>query len=150
MSVGINNVNRLTKAMEQLILKMHEVDSCCLELTTDITKQELSLIGFIGFEGEVIMREIAGYMETPLSTATWIVDKLVTKKYLKRYNSIADRRIVKVGLTAKGQKAYELFQKQKMLMGQRILNDLSDKDQSILIKLMEKITQNLSMPKHNV
>ncbi len=144
MDEGTNNVNRLGQSLEKLLLKMQEVDNTCVELTKDISKQDLSLIGNIGIKGEVIMREIAEYLETPLSTATWIVDKLVAKRYLKRYNSIEDRRIVKVGLTNKGQKTYELFQRQKMLMGERILKDLSLKDQSNLISLLEKITQNLN------
>ena len=117
MSAGNDNVSRLSQSLEKLMLKMQEVDSTCVELCKDISHQELSLIGYIGLMGEVIMREIAGQLETPLSTATWIVDKLVAKKYLKRYNSIEDRRIVKVGLTNKGQKTYELSQKLKISMG---------------------------------
>lgn len=144
MSAGNDNVSRLSQSLEKLMLKMQEVDSTCVQLCKDISHQELSLIGYIGQMGEVIMREIAGQLETPLSTATWIVDKLVAKKYLKRYNSIEDRRIVKVGLTNKGQKTYELSQKLKISMGERILQDLSLKDQSNLISLLEKITKNLN------
>ena len=144
MSAGNENVSRLSQSLEKLMLKMQEVDATCVGLCKDITHQELSLIGYIGLMGEVIMREIAGYLETPLSTATWIVDKLVSKKYLKRYNSIEDRRIVKVGLTSKGQKTYELFQGLKISMGERILQDLSLKDQTNLISLLEKVTKNLN------
>ncbi len=144
MSATITNVNRLTDAMTRLFTKMDEACVCCLETATDISKQELSLIGYIGVQGEVIMREIAGCLESPLSTATWVVDKLVTKKYLKRYNSITDRRIVKVGLTGKGQKTFELFQKKKMITGEAILSGLDEKEQLKLIKLLEKATDNLT------
>ena len=144
MNAGTDNVSRLSESLEKLMLKMQEVDDTCIELCKDISHQELSLIGYIGLMGEVIMREIACHLHTPLSTATWIVDKLVAKKYLKRYNSIEDRRIVKVGLTNKGQKSYELFQRLKMSMGERILQDLSLKDQSNLITLLEKVTKNLN------
>ena len=144
MNAGTDNVNRLSQSLEKLMLKLQEVDDACIELCKDISHQELSLIGYIGLMGEVIMREIAGHLETPLSTATWIVDKLVAKKYLKRYNSIEDRRIVKVGLTSKGQKTYELFRRLKISMGERMLQDLSLKDQSNLISLLEKVTKNLN------
>ena len=144
MSAGTENVNRFSQSLERLMLKMQEVDDTCVELCKDISHQELGLIGYIGLMGEVIMREIAEHLETPLSTATWIADKLVSKKYLKRYNSIEDRRIVKVGLTNKGQKSYELYQKLKISMGDRILQDLSVKDQSNLISLLEKVTRNLN------
>ena len=144
MNEGTDNVNRLSQSLEKLMLKMQEVDDTCVQLCKDISHQELSLIGYIGIMGEVIMREIAGHLETPLSTATWIVDKLVAKKYLKRYNSIEDRRIVKVGLTNKGQKTYELAQRLKISMGEKILQDLSLKDQSNFILLLEKVTKNLN------
>ena len=144
MKEGTDNVNRLSQSLEKLMLKMQEVDDTCVQLCKDISHQELSLIGYIGIMGEVIMREIAGHLETPLSTATWIVDKLVAKKYLKRYNSIEDRRIVKVGLTNKGQKTYELAQRLKISMGEKILQDLSLKDQSNFILLLEKVTKNLN------
>ena len=144
MRAKTENINRLRQSLEKLMLKMQEVDDTCIELCKDISHQELALIGYVGSAGEVIMREIAAHMETPLSTATWIVDKLVAKKYLKRYNSVTDRRIVKVGLTGKGKKTFKLFQNLKMSLGEKILKDLSLKDQSDFIALLEKVTSNLN------
>lgn len=143
MKVKKENIARLGQAFERLILKLEEVDNFCVELTKDITKQDLSLIGYIGNNGEVIMRQVAEYCDVPLSTATWNVDKLVEKKYLQRFHSEKDRRIVKVSLTKKGIGVFMLFQQKKSEMGQRMLSVLSAENQLAFIEYLEQIAQNL-------
>ena len=116
------NVSRLVGAMERLILKMQEVDSTCLMLTQDITKKELSLIGHIGKNDDVIMSEIAEYIDCPMSTTTGIVDKLVNKGYITRFHSDEDRRTVRVSLSQYGKETFQLMQKMMSKMGNTILN----------------------------
>ena len=137
--VSKGNLIRFGNAFERLIVKMAEVDDFCVEMTQDITKQDLSLIGYIGMEWEVIMRQIAEFLDVPLSTATWIVDKLVAKNYLDRFPSQNDRRIVKVKLTRKGIGVYDLFQSKKMEMGTRVLKYLEKEEQEYFIQILEKI-----------
>lgn len=143
MKVKKERILRLGKAFERLILKLEEVDNFCVELTRDIEKHELALISYIGVEGETIMRQVAEFCEVPLSTATWTVDKLVEKKYLKRVNALDDRRIVKVSLTKKGIGVFVLFQQKKYEMGQRMLSDLSEEKQQTFIEIAEQIAKNL-------
>ena len=143
MKVDAGNINRLGLAFERLLLKLEEVDNFCIELTKDITKADLLLIGYIGRENEVIMRQVAEFCEVPLSTATWTVDKLVDKEYLKRVNSLEDRRIVEVSLTKKGIGVFNLFQQKKFEMGERMLTNLSIEKQEYFIKTLEQIAKNL-------
>ena len=137
------HILRLGQAFERLILKLEEVDNFCVHLTRDISKHELALISYIGEEEETIMRQVADFCEVPLSTATWTVDKLVDKKYLKRVNSLDDRRIVKVSLTKKGIGVFVMFQQKKYEMGQRMLSDLSEEKQQAFIEIAEQIAKNL-------
>ncbi|MEM9024373.1 MAG: hypothetical protein AAGB22_11560, partial [Bacteroidota bacterium] len=67
-------INRFIDAFSMLVLKMQEVDNTCVLLTQDITKSELALISQVGDEQYLIMRDIANYLEIPLSTATGVVD----------------------------------------------------------------------------
>ena len=136
-------VSRLVGAMEKLILKMQEVDNTCLMLTQDISKKELSLIGYIGKQGEVIMSEVAEVIGCPMSTATGVVDKLVIKGYLTRFHSDEDRRTVRVTLSQYGKETFQLMQKMMTKMGNTILVDLNDQEQTRFIELLEKITKNL-------
>ena len=143
MKVKKEHILRLGQAFERLILKLEEVDNFCVHLTRDISKHELALISYIGEEEETIMRQVADYCEVPLSTATWTVDKLVEKKYLKRVNALDDRRIVKVSLTKKGIGVFVMFQQKKYEMGQRMLSNLSEEKQQSFIEIAEQIAKNL-------
>ena len=131
---------------EKMIVRLEETDSTCLSLThnSDVSKQDLSLIGFIGRKGEVIMREVAEYMEIPYSTATGLVDKLSQKKFLKRINSSSDRRTVKVCLTpGKGKKLYDNFIQLRFQMGEQLLSLLDEKDLKDVERIMQKFIASL-------
>ncbi len=142
--IAENNLNRLSDAFEKMIVSMQEVDNFCVHLTKDISKQDLSLLSYVGGHGDVIMRDIVNFLDVPYSTATGIVDKLVQNKYLKRFNSEKDRRTVLVGLTTgKGQKTYDFFMTKKMEMSSRIMSILNDHEQEMLLNLMEKIAHNI-------
>ena len=110
-------------ALQKMLLKMQEVDNSCLEVSKDLSKREFALIIFIGQMGDAIMRDVADFLQVPVSTATGIIDKLVDKGYLRRFHSNEDRRIVQVCLATHGEQAYALLQQQLFTMCQRILGE---------------------------
>lgn len=134
---------RFLTSFSHLIIKIQEVDDTCVELTKNISKQDLCLIGFINEEESVIMREVASFLSVPLSTATWVVDKLVKKRYLKRFNSPEDRRVVKVELTKKGKDSADFFHTKKYEMAELILNGITEKQGTELVNLIELISDNM-------
>ena len=134
---------KMGKSMEQLIVKIKEVDDRCVSLQENISTRELNLISFVGDQGSAIMKEIADHLDVPMSTATGIVDKLVLKKYLKRSHSQHDRRIVCIELAHEGQMSYELFVGMKADLVARILSLLDQEETSVFITLLEKITAGL-------
>jgi len=142
--ISINqHSSRFLTSFTHLIVKMQEVDDSCVQITKNITKQDLWLIGFMNEQKSVIMREVAEFLSVPLSTATWIVDKLVKKRYLKRFNSPEDRRVVKVELTKKGKDTAEFFEQKKQEMAELILNGLSKEQGAQLVDLIELVSQNM-------
>ena len=143
MRVKKEDVKRLTDAWANVFVKMQEVDSRCVDLTKDIDKQDLHLIGFIGEKGDVIMRDIAEFLDIPFSTATGIVDKLVSKGYLERVHSEYDRRTVLVKLNKLGEQRCAIFNEMKDEMGEFMLKLLSNEEKERLISILEKITLNL-------
>ena len=144
MRVKKNDVRRLSDALSGLFVKLQEVDGRCVELTRDIDKQDLHLIGFIGQQGSVIMRDIAEFLDIPFSTATGIVDKLVAKNYLVRFHSEEDRRTVRVKLDKCGDNACNVFNTMKAEMGERMLKMLTEEEKDDFIATLEKITFALS------
>ncbi|MEO9483667.1 MAG: MarR family transcriptional regulator [Ekhidna sp.] len=137
--------SRFSEAFVNLMIKMEEVDDWCVQATKDITKQELLLIGFIGEHVNVIMRDVAEFLDVPFSTATGIVDKLVSKDYLKRFNSEDDRRVVMVCLAKeKGQSTHKMMIRKKKEMSEQVQQTLNETEREHLVTLLEKITKGLT------
>ena len=131
--------------------KVQETDQSCAEIlgANDISKFDLALVGFIGKKGEVIMREVAEYLDVPYSTATGIVDKLVKKKIVKRVNSETDRRTVKVAITPKkGKEIFEQFTFFRHKLGAIILSNMDERDLSDIERIMKKMVRQIS--DHNI
>lgn len=126
---------------EWLGVKLMETYHICVDPKDDLSKQEFSLVGFLGANENVIMRDIAEFLEVPFSTATGIVDKLVQKKYLKRFHSPTDRRTVMICLTPKKGKAmYERYLQKRFELGQLVMSALNQEEQDQLINILEKVT----------
>ena len=144
-------IDDFMEVFQMLALKVQETDNCCAEMAgvNEISKYDLALVGLVGKKGEVIMREIAEYLDVPFSTATGVVDKLVNKKILKRVNSEVDRRIVKVGLTQKrGKEIFEQFISFRHKLGEVVLENMDERDFADIDRLMKKMVRQISS--HNV
>ena len=141
--VDKNDIDTFFNSFEKLTFKLQEVDNFCVDLTKDISKQGLSLVGFVGDRDTVIMRDIAEFLDVPFSTATGIVDKLVDLKYLTRFNSSEDRRTVLVRLDKKGNELCRIFNCKKFELGERVLSQLDENERKTFIHLMDKVKEGL-------
>ena len=91
------------------------------------------------------MSDIADYLQAPLSTLTTIVDKLVTNKFLLRYNSNDDRRVIKVELDRKGKVSYKEFKNRKEIMAKKVLGHLSKAEQETLIANIAQLATSMQL-----
>jgi DNA-binding MarR family transcriptional regulator len=140
-------IDAFMEVFHMFSLKVQETDQSCVELvgTNDISKYDLLLLGVIGKKGEVIMREVAEFLDVPYSTATGIVDKLVQKKIVKRVNSETDRRTVKVALTSKkGQEIFEKFMSCRHKLGEIVLSNMDERDLTDIERIMKKMVRQIS------
>lgn len=135
--------DRLIEAMGRLIMMMQEVDDTCLRLSEDISKKDLMIVTFVGDNEKVIMREIAEYMDIPVSTTTGLVDKLVQKGYLQRQFSPTDRRSISIVLDVIGKNIHEMMTNMKNEMATKIIDDLKVSEADNFIQMLEKVTSNL-------
>lgn len=143
MSSTKGQVKQFTDALETMLLKMKEVDNTCIEVSKDISQREFGLVVALGKEKSLIMSEIADLIMVPMSTATGIVDKLVSKGYLMRFYSEEDRRIVRIGLSKYGSELFELLEKMMTKFGYHILEGFEDTEKEQFIYLLQKATRNL-------
>jgi DNA-binding MarR family transcriptional regulator len=121
-----------------------ESEYCC-KICGDLNEKELIIIAFIGEKRSVKMSEIADYIQAPLSTLTTIVDKLVTNKFLLRYNSNDDRRVVKVELDRKGKASYKEFQNRREIVAKKVLGHLTEVEQVTLIANLAQLASSIQL-----
>jgi DNA-binding MarR family transcriptional regulator len=115
-----------------------------INIDMSISKSELFTMLLVDQNREIIMSQIADYINVPMSTATGIVDRLVKNGYLKRERSDSDRRVVVIMLTEKGK---NLVNELKALIFKYInlINDeLTDEERQLIFKLFNKIINILS------
>lgn len=110
---------------------------------TTLTKIDILTLKVLMGQEHVIMSELAKKQSVALSSATGIVDRLVTKGYIYRGRSKADRRIVKVRLTEKGTKLLDDLDRRGKLMIEKMLSCLDDQEQDEFIRILEKVVNAL-------
>ena len=147
MADQINDINtqkvcKLKSAMEQMFARMQQLSAECMTMSGELSKKELMIIDYVAKVKQCIMRDIADFLNAPVSTLTSIIDRLVKKKQLCRERSDEDRRIVNVMLGIEGEKTYDMFESSKIRMSKTMLSALEESEQEELIRLMEKISIN--------
>jgi DNA-binding MarR family transcriptional regulator len=106
-------------------------------------KPEITLIETLGRYGSMIMSELADHARLSLSTATGLIDALVSKGLVKRERSEEDRRIVRVQLTATGRENYEQALEVRLGMVRGMLGALNKEEQELLVSLFRKIAERI-------
>jgi DNA-binding MarR family transcriptional regulator len=110
-------------------------------LATDLafSRTELLLIMLLERRGDMIMSELAGELNAPMSTMTGLADKLVKSGYLGRNRTESDRRVVTVGLTEEGRQVAARLKSTAMEYLHIIDETLSNEEKEILLRIYHKV-----------
>ncbi len=104
-----------------------------------LSKLELLALESVSKQNEIMMSQLANGLGITLSTATGIVDRLIDKKLVRRERNHGDRRVVKVLLTQKGERAaLDHLEKKKEAIN-KMMSVLSVKEQEDFISIWQKI-----------
>src|SRR5262250_2130421 len=87
----------------------------------------------------VIMSDVARALDSPLSTATTVVDRLVKSGMVARSRGQSDRRSVELTLTAEGKRLAALLMRQQLKSAQIMLAALSAPEQREFLTLFERM-----------
>jgi DNA-binding MarR family transcriptional regulator len=143
MAVDASKAERFVSAMFNLSDAIKSESEQCCKICGDLNEKELIVISFVGQNKSVKMSAIAENIQAPLSTLTTIVDKLVANKFLLRFNSEEDRRVVNVELDKKGKDSYKEFVNRKKTMAKRILAHFKETEQDTLIDNITKLASSI-------
>ncbi len=106
-------------------------------------KGEVKIIEILGKGGPMMMTEIADRAMLSVSTVTSVMDSLVGKGLVQRERCEEDRRVVRVEVTAEGQKVYQQVLETHLRMVRGMLSSLNKNEQDTLISLFRKIAEKI-------
>ncbi|GIM30009.1 MarR family transcriptional regulator [Clostridium polyendosporum] len=114
-----------------------------INLDLKFSKSEIFTMLFLDKNKEVTMTELVEYINSPMSTATGIVDRLVKNGYINRGRSETDRRIVVLRLTEAGSQLIKDLKDMMSKYLKMILDDLTEEEKQFMIRIAFKIMHKL-------
>jgi DNA-binding MarR family transcriptional regulator len=115
-----------------------------ISLDLDFSKSEIFTMLLVDKHGEIIMSQVADYINVSMSTANGIVERLVKSGHLNRDRSDTDRRIVLIRLTDKGKKLVEQLKNIIFEYVQLIYESLDDEERKLIFKVFNKVVDILN------
>lgn len=104
-----------------------------------ITLPQFLVMDFLHRNGQSQMTQIANFMGVTTAATTGIVARLVKCGFCARGAEPADRRIIKVRLTQKGNELVKKVNEERHKMVLKIFGRISDKDRSDYLRILEQI-----------
>lgn len=139
--------DRFVTSMLRFVNAVKDESEVCSEICGGFNEKELQVVVFVGQHTSVKMTEISENLNSPLSTLTSVVDKLVERKFLTRVHSDEDRRVVNVALTVKGKNSFKTFLDRKDEMAEKILSQYNAAEQAHFIGYLGKMTTTIESMK---
>ncbi len=121
------------------ILKLEE-EAIITEEFKDITNNDMHIIEAIGLSGGNTMSVVAKKLGITAGSLTTAINSLVNKKYVVRKRSEEDRRVVFIGLTQKGKRAFSHHKEYHKKMTEAVLKNLDEDEIPVLIKTLNSLS----------
>lgn len=105
----------------------------------DCTVRQLAALGAVNKNGRINMSSLAVDIDVPVSTATRIVDQLVSKGLLVRHPSSQDARKVEVDFSAYGGEINAHITQSREAHASSMLSAFSEKERATFLNLLSKL-----------
>lgn len=141
--------NNILNIADDYVAKFKSLISSDLwqNILTDLTKNEIFVLWLLYRRNEVIMSDIAQYVNVPLNTATGIISRMEKKKLVIRSRSKEDKRVVTVIIGDQGKSQLEAIISQMIYYGKKIICEFSSDEIKLLNKMMDTVVKVLSEEK---
>ena len=134
------SINNLMVHLFNDILKLEE-NAVITEEFKDLTNNDMHIIEAVGLGEGSNMSMIARKLGITVGSLTTSMNSLVNKKYVVRERSEADRRIVYIRLTPKGEKAYRHHEEFHKKMVESVVEKLSEEEVKALSKALDRLVE---------
>lgn len=114
-----------------------------IELDLKFSKSEIFTMLYLDRRKELTMTELVEYINSPMSTATGIADRLVRSGYIRRERSESDRRVVILTLTDKGSQLIKNLKDTIQVYIDMAVADLTEEELQVFAGIVFKILDSL-------
>ncbi|MCX6010296.1 MAG: MarR family transcriptional regulator [Chloroflexi bacterium] len=126
-----------------LLHRVHDALALCEDFTFrryGLTMEQFGVLSTVkGSAGSLRPTDLAQWLERSPNSVSMLVDRMVKAGLVRRIRDRADRRVVNVTLTSKGENALEPAAPAGWELVQKILSPLSDEDKHALAGLLETV-----------
>jgi DNA-binding MarR family transcriptional regulator len=146
----MNNEERARQLTDHLQTVMEEAESADKKnsaVREKLSWQEIRVLRAVGRQDCCPMSGLADMICLSLSSATGLIDRLVSKKLVKRDRSSEDRRVVQVELTDEGRELNEEAMAGPVEFSRGLLKGLNTAEQDALLGLFSKISERIKTEK---
>jgi DNA-binding MarR family transcriptional regulator len=109
----------------------------------DISPKELALLVKLEPDGAMRIGEMASRLDLPLSTVSWVADRMVTGGYLERFQAPGDRRAVMIKATRKGKKTFTRYNSLFQDIASGLLEYLTEEEKSTFLDILIRIEEQM-------
>ena len=130
--------------MLQIFNMVEKTEETALKETANshnLSVSEMHTLVAIGRHEPKTMSTVAGELLINVSTLSIAINKLEKKGYVERIRTEADRRIVRITLTAKGKKALEQHEKFYYDLVEESCRDMDEQEKKLFIQSLENMSQ---------
>ena len=142
-----DRARRLTDHLQTVMEEAESVDKKSTAAREKLTWQEVRVLRAVGRQECCPMSGLADMICLSLSSATGLIDRLVSKKLVKRDRSSEDRRVVQVELTEQGRELNEEAMAGPVEFARGMLKGLNAEEQDALVTLFGKISERIRKEK---
>lgn len=142
-----DRARRLTDHLQIVMEEAENADKKNSAVREKLTWQEVRVLRAVGRQECCPMSGLADMICLSLSSATGLIDRLVSKKLVKRDRSSEDRRVVQVELTEQGRELNEEAMAGPVEFARGMLKGLNADEQDALVSLFGKISERIKKEK---
>jgi len=104
-----------------------------------ITLPQILIMEFLKKKGVSKMKDLAAFLGVSTAAVTGIVERLVRYAYAERQFDPADRRVIKIRLTARGQGLIRKIEEQRRRMVIDIFSKISEADRQDYLRILMQV-----------
>lgn len=108
-----------------------------------ITLPQMAILEQLQRSGELNMSDMARFINVTTAAMTGVITRLVRDGYVARASQPGDRRVIKIKLTAKGEKIMKSVIEQRRQLFKRMFGTLSDREREDYLKILSRIREGL-------